>query len=81
MIWFSPHTICGYATLDTWFFHINDHTMCANLQSMVEGPDISADFDASGVVFAVCWNCNIPVWESFILDVGLCHGRDYILIL
>ena len=81
MIWFSPHTVYGYATLDAWLFHVHNYTMYTNLQSMVGEGDIPADFDAYGVAFAMCQNCNILVWESDILGVMLCHGRDYILVL
>ena len=81
MVWFSPHTVYGYVTLDTWLFHIHDHTMDVNLQPMVGEGDIYFDFDASGVAFAMCQSCSIPVQGSDILGMMLCDSRDYILVL
>ena len=81
MIWFSPHRVYGYVTLDTWLFHVQNHTTYVNLQSMVGEGDICPDFDASSVAFAVCQSCSIPVWGSDILGMMLCCGWDYTLVL
>ena len=48
---------------------------------MVGQGDIHLDFDTSGIALAECQSCSILVWESDILSMMLCHGRDYILIL
>ena len=64
MIWFSPHTIYGYATLEAWLFHIHDHTMYVDLLWMAGEGDIHWDFDTSGIVLVMCQSCSILVQES-----------------